>query len=117
MFLHRYYYWLLLSWGAFISLAFGATAFVFLFAMPIFFQMWTMTLSNFGNHKLGWGYRTYNTNDNSVNSWWLAILFWGEGWHNNHHAEPRNWSFNRKWWEFDMSGQVIKLVRTNKHEA
>jgi len=34
------------------------------------------------------GYRTYRTGDNSTNSWWVAFLAWGEGWHNNHHAFP-----------------------------
>jgi len=32
------------------------------------------------------GYRNYETGDNSRNLWWVALLTYGEGWHNNHHA-------------------------------
>lgn len=35
-----------------------------------------------------WGYRTFDTNDNSRNLWWAAILTYGEGWHNNHQPIP-----------------------------
>ena len=34
-----------------------------------------------------WGYRNYPTNDNSTNLWWVALLSFGEGWHNNHHGD------------------------------
>ena len=33
-----------------------------------------------------WGYQTYDCGDLSKNNWWVGILAWGEGWHNNHHA-------------------------------
>lgn len=33
-----------------------------------------------------WGYQKYRTGDLSTNNWWVGILAWGEGWHNNHHA-------------------------------
>ena len=35
-----------------------------------------------------WGYRNYETSDNSRNLWWVGLLAFGEGWHNNHHAFP-----------------------------
>jgi len=35
----------------------------------------------------------------------------GEGWHNNHHAHPADAQFGKKWWEFDLGWQLIKLVR------
>ncbi len=35
-----------------------------------------------------WGKRRFNTRDDSRNSWWVALLTGGEGWHNNHHANP-----------------------------
>ena len=46
----------------------------------------------------------------SRNLWWMALLFWGEGWHNNHHARPREWNFRMKWWEFDIGAQVIRAI-------
>ena len=36
-----------------------------------------------------WGYRNYETTDDSRNLWWVGLLAFGEGWHNNHHAYQR----------------------------
>ena len=36
-----------------------------------------------------WGYRNYETTDDSTNLWWVGLLAFGEGWHNNHHAYQR----------------------------
>ena len=35
-----------------------------------------------------WGTRRFATRDLSTNNWWVALLTFGEGWHNNHHAHP-----------------------------
>ena len=58
-----------------------------------------------------WGYRNYETTDQSRNLWWVAILAYGEGWHNNHHAHPKVAPAGHKWWEFDMTWQAIKVLR------
>ena len=58
-----------------------------------------------------WGYKNYETRDESRNLWWVAILAYGEGWHNNHHAIPRLAQHGHKWWEFDITYQVIRLLR------
>ena len=50
-----------------------------------------------------WGYRNYETDDNSRNLWWVALLAFGEGWHNNHHAYQRVASQGHRWWEFDIT--------------
>lgn len=55
-----------------------------------------------------WGYRNYTTTDNSRNSFLVALLAHGEGWHNNHHADQRAASHGHRWWEFDMSWWVIR---------
>ncbi len=57
-----------------------------------------------------WGYRNYPTSDNSRNNFWIAMLAHGEGWHNNHHADQRAASHGHRWWEFDMSWHVIRLL-------
>ena len=59
-----------------------------------------------------WGYRNYETTDESRNLWWVAMLSYGEGWHNNHHAHPAVAPAGHKWWEFDMTWQAIKLLRS-----
>lgn len=58
-----------------------------------------------------WGYRTYETRDDSRNNWWVAILAFGEGWHNNHHAYPRLARAGHRWWEFDPTWWAIKALR------
>lgn len=57
------------------------------------------------------GYRTYDTNDKSKNSWIANIITMGEGWHNNHHAKPWNWSNWEKWWEVDVSSLIIRIIK------
>lgn len=57
-------------------------------------------------HK--WGYRTYQTNDLSKNNWLASVLALGEGWHNNHHANPGRWWQGEKWWEFDPPAFMIR---------
>lgn len=57
------------------------------------------------------GYENYATNDNSKNSWIASIFSLGEGWHNNHHAQPYNWSQSRNWWEIDPPGFFIRLIK------
>jgi fatty-acid desaturase len=56
------------------------------------------------------GYRNYETNDNSRNNAWVAIITSGEGWHNNHHAEPGCASNQRHWWEIDLTYLLLRLL-------
>lgn len=57
-----------------------------------------------------WGYRTFETPDNSRNLWWAALLTYGEGWHNNHHAYPHVAQAGWQWWEIDMTWWIIQLL-------
>lgn len=57
------------------------------------------------------GYRTFATKDNARNLWWAAILTYGEGWHNNHHAHPRVAKAGWKWWEIDVTWWAIRLLQ------
>jgi fatty-acid desaturase len=54
-----------------------------------------------------WGYRNYETSDDSTNLWWVGLLAYGEGWHNNHHAYQRLAPHGHKWWEIDMTYWLI----------
>jgi fatty-acid desaturase len=55
-----------------------------------------------------WGYRRYDVNDLSHNNWLASILSLGEGWHNNHHANPGRWWQGETWWEIDPPAFMIK---------
>ena len=58
-----------------------------------------------------WGYRSHETRDKSTNLWWVAMLTYGEGWHNNHHAYQTSARHGLRWWEVDMTYLAIR------HEA
>jgi fatty-acid desaturase len=79
-----------LVWGLFVRLVY------------VFHITW---LINSATHI--WGYRNYETSDNSRNLWWVALLAFGEGWHNNHHAFQRMAKQGHKWWELDVTYWVI----------
>lgn len=55
------------------------------------------------------GYQNYTTGDDSRNNWFVSLLTGGEGWHNNHHADPASASVQHRWWEFDPNYYVIRL--------
>lgn len=57
-----------------------------------------------------WGNRRFNTHDDSRNSWWVALLTFGEGWHNNHHAHPTSSRHGLAWYEFDLTWLQIKAL-------
>lgn len=58
-----------------------------------------------------WGYRTYKTRDESRNLWWVALLSYGEGWHNNHHAHPHTARAGHLWWELDPTFWAIRALQ------
>lgn len=84
----------LVLWGLFVRLVF------------VLHATWMV---NSASHM--WGYRNYETTDDSRNNWFVAIIAYGEGWHNNHHAYPRMAKHGHKWWEFDITWQAIKILR------
>ena len=57
-----------------------------------------------------WGGRRFETTDDSRNLWWVALLTFGEGWHNNHHANPVSARHGVAWHELDMSYLQIRLL-------
>ena len=57
-----------------------------------------------------WGYMTHATRDDSTYLWWVALLTYGEGWHNNHHSFQTSARHGLRWWEIDMTYIGIKLM-------
>jgi stearoyl-CoA desaturase (delta-9 desaturase) len=58
-----------------------------------------------------WGRRRFPTADTSRNSLWVALLTFGEGWHNNHHAHPQSARHGLAWYELDVNWYQISLLR------
>jgi stearoyl-CoA desaturase (delta-9 desaturase) len=50
-----------------------------------------------------WGSRRFATKDLSTNNGLVALLTFGEGWHNNHHAHPVSARHGLRWYEIDMN--------------
>ena len=108
--LNRYYLLLQIPLGL-VLYGLGGWSFVmygiFLRAVLLWHSTWFI---NSVTHL--WGYRTFSTHDNSRNLWWAAILTYGEGWHNNHHAYPQVARAGWHWWEIDVTWWAIWLLQT-----
>jgi fatty-acid desaturase len=57
-----------------------------------------------------WGYRNYETDEKSRNNILIGLVSNGEGWHNNHHADPRSAAHGHRWWEFDLTYLTIRFL-------
>ncbi len=75
----------------------------------ITFGLHATFLVNSATHM--WGSRRFATRDDSRNNWWVALITFGEGWHNNHHAHPTSARHGLAWYEFDLSWITLKAMR------
>jgi stearoyl-CoA desaturase (delta-9 desaturase) len=92
---------ILYFWGGLSYLCWG----IFLRTVIFYHSTW---LVNSAAHV--WGYQTYKSNDHSRNLWWVALLTYGEGWHNNHHAFQNSARHGLNRWEIDATYGVICLL-------
>ncbi|KAJ9559591.1 hypothetical protein OSB04_004751 [Centaurea solstitialis] len=58
-----------------------------------------------------WGNQIWDTNDLSKNNWWVALISFGEGWHNNHHAFEYSARLGLEWWQIDLGWYVIRFLK------
>jgi len=86
--------WAMVYWGIFLRVIVGLHA------------TW---LVNSATHM--WGERRFKTKDESRNNWWVAILTFGEGWHNNHHAHPTSARHGLAWYELDITWIQINFLQ------
>jgi stearoyl-CoA desaturase (delta-9 desaturase) len=86
--------WPLMLWGVCVRVVFGLHA------------TW---LVNSATHM--WGPRRFATRDDSRNNWWVAALTFGEGWHNNHHANPSSIRHGLAWYEVDHSWILVNILK------
>ncbi len=108
-FLNEYFFPLQVVLGV-ILYAIGGWPFVFwgVFARLVIVYHCTW-LVNSATHKFG--YRNFETTDNSTNCWWVALTTYGEGWHNNHHAYQYSARHGMKWWEIDITWMTIQVLQ------
>ncbi|MCU0533258.1 MAG: acyl-CoA desaturase [Hydrococcus sp. Prado102] len=91
-------YW----WGGWSFVIWG----IFLRLVIVFHCTWFV---NSATHKFG--YQSHESNDHSKNCWWVALLTFGEGWHNNHHAYQYSARHGLQWWEIDTTWMTIRLLQ------
>jgi stearoyl-CoA desaturase (delta-9 desaturase) len=109
VFLSKYYYvpiivsafilyaiggWSMVLWGVFVRVVVGWHTTWFVNSLAHLF-----------------GKRPFETNDDSTNNWFVAIVTFGEGWHNNHHAFPTSARHGLKWYQLDMNWLTISLFK------
>jgi len=94
-----------------ILIAIDPILWLFVYVVPASMTVHLIGIVNVLGHNHG--YRTYETKDKSTNSWIANIVSLGDGWHNNHHSKPRNWHAGERWWEWDLMGRVIQLIKIN----
>jgi stearoyl-CoA desaturase (delta-9 desaturase) len=112
---HKFYIWLN-NWHWVPMVALGGILFaiggVSLVCWGVFLRvvlgLHSTWLVNSATHM--WGNRRFHTKDDSRNNWWVALLTFGEGWHNNHHAHPTSARHGLAWYEFDISWITLKLM-------
>jgi fatty-acid desaturase len=78
---------------------------VFVRLMLVYNVTWFV---NSAAHK--WGNNSNNISDLSKNCWWVGLLAFGEGWHNNHHAQPRTARHGWHWWQVDQTWIMVKTL-------
>lgn len=57
-----------------------------------------------------WGSRPFVTNDESRNNFLLALVTFGEGWHNNHHHYPTSARQGFRWWQIDITYYILVML-------
>lgn len=58
-----------------------------------------------------WGKQPFEVTENANNLWWVALLTFGEGWHNTHHAYPKSARYGLMWWQIDMNYGLIWVLQ------
>jgi stearoyl-CoA desaturase (Delta-9 desaturase) len=104
------YHWIPLTALTVLLAAFGGWSMVlWCICFRVVFGLHATWLVNSATHM--WGARRFPTRDDSRNTWWVALITFGEGWHNNHHAHPTSARHGLAWYEFDLSWMQIKLLK------
>lgn len=103
------WHWVPLAVLGLLALVFGGLG-MLLWVVPlrVVVGLHTTWLVNSATHM--WGSRRFGTKDDSRNLWWVALITFGEGWHNNHHAHPVSARHGMAWYELDLSYLQIRLL-------
>jgi fatty-acid desaturase len=112
---HKHYIPLLWLWAS--SLLMVAPSLFQVYMAALALSLLQDNLVNLLCHSPACGYRNHLTKDNSRNVLALGYLGWGQGWHNNHHANPGKFLFKDRWWEFDPCILFLPLLKVGSTHA
>lgn len=103
------YHWIpTVLFAAVIFLLGGAGAFVWGYVVStVLLYHCTFTINSLAHL---FGSRRFDTTDGSRNNWLLALITFGEGWHNNHHFSMSSCRQGLRWWEIDITYGVLKIL-------
>lgn len=94
--------------AAFIFSTGGAAAFVWGYVVStVLLYHCTFSINSLAHI---FGSRRFDTSDQSRNNWLLALITFGEGWHNNHHFSMGSCRQGIRWWEVDVTYWVLKVL-------
>ena len=104
------YHWVpLVIFGTLMGVFFGYEYVLWTVFLRVTYGLHCTWLVNSASHM--WGPRRFETTDDSRNNWWVAVLTFGEGWHNNHHAYPKSARHGLAWYEIDVTWMQIWLLK------
>ncbi len=108
---HRNYFGLLALWASVLGLI-SFNALFFIFVIPVAASIFISNALNwFGHIDSSVSYKNFRLNNDSQNNWIMALLAFGEGWHNNHHRYPGSARFGLRRFEIDISYIQIKILQ------
>jgi stearoyl-CoA desaturase (delta-9 desaturase) len=108
LFIHKWYILIMLAFIILFALI-NVELFYFVWVVPAFLIQVSQYNFNYFGHMFG--YRNFDTKDDSRNNIWLFPILLGEAWHNNHHANPKNTSTTVRQFEIDPLQWFIKLIK------
>jgi fatty-acid desaturase len=108
LFIHKWYTLIIVTFIILLALI-DVKILYFVWIVPTFLIQLSQYNFNYFGHM--YGYRNFNTADDSKNNKWLFPAILGEAWHNNHHGNPLSLTTQTRWWEIDPAGYIIRIIK------
>lgn len=108
MFINKYYFLIIVVWLLLLGMV-DINLVYFTWILPVFLIQ--LSQNSFNHFAHLYGYRNFETKDNSTNNFWLWPFILGDAWHNNHHANADKTTTKIKRYEFDPVAKFINLIK------